>query len=96
MTSLEESQTALTKAQSQIELLQNSLDESKKESIQLQATLQEQVTTLAVLKINSDLQSKSYEQLKKRVDLIWLDRLAFGVVGLGAGFGVNEIYNRLK
>ena len=89
MTALETSDKELTEAKKEIEKLEMSL-------MRLDKLLAEQVTELATLKINYELQSKSYELLKKRVDLIWLDRAGFGLIGGLAGFGVNEILNRLE
>lgn len=81
------SELELTTSQEELKKLKDQLEESKLESIRLQTTLTELGVTLATLKINSELQSKSYEQLKTRVDLIWIDRVGFGLIGLGIGAG---------
>ena len=93
--SLETSSEELTAAQQEIARLKKLLKNSEISIVRLQSVLIEQATELGTLKINSELQSKSYETLKKRVDLIWIDRVGFGLIGVGIGVGVNEIYNRL-
>ena len=94
MDSLTESQTALTTSQEEMKKLRDQLNESKMELIRLQSTLTQQATELALLRTNSDLQSKSYEQLKTRVDLLWIDRVGFGLLGFGSGFGIKALIDR--
>ena len=94
MDSLTESQVALTTSQEEMKKLRDQLNESKMELIRLQSTLTQQATALALLKTNSDLQSKSYEQLKTRVDLLWIDRVGFGLLGFGSGFGIKALIDR--
>ena len=84
MDSLILSDQELTEAKKEIE-------QSKMNLLRAQTLLTEQVTELAVLRINSDLQSKSFETLKRRVDIIWIDRVGFGLLGLLGGYGLTKI-----
>jgi len=84
MDSLIISDQELTEAKKEIE-------QSKMNLLRAQTLLTEQVTELAVLRINSDLQSKSFETLKRRVDIIWIDRVGFGLLGLFGGYGLTKI-----
>jgi len=84
MDSLIISDQELTEAKKEIE-------QSKMNLLRAQTLLTEQVTELAVLRINSDLQSKSFETLKRRVDIIWIDRVGFGLLGLLGGYGLTKI-----
>jgi len=84
MDSLIISDQELTEAKKEIE-------QSKMNLLRAQTLLTEQVTELAVLRTNSDLQSKSFETLKRRVDIIWIDRAGFGLLGLLGGYGLAKI-----
>lgn len=89
MDSLIESDQELTKASNEMETLKMELKRADE-------LLTEQAVTLAMLKINSDLLSKSYEMQKKRIDLIWLDRTVFGILGAGLGYSTKALVGLIE
>lgn len=95
-TALEQAEKDLSEAQNEIQKLKSLQNDSQTTILRLDTLLTEQATELAMLKINSDLQLESYNRLKQRVDLIWMDRVGFSLVGFGAGYGTKAIVEQFK
>ena len=86
---------SLTESKVEIKLLKQDSENLTSDLKATQAQVNQLQIDQAVLKLNYSLQSTSYEKLKKRVDLIWLDRVGFGLLGFGTGIGINELAHKL-
>ena len=96
LAALKTSQTELTEAQEEIKKLKNLQNVSQLTIMKLDTLLTEQAAELAMLKINSEMQSQSYNRLKQRVNLIWIDRVGFGLLGFGSGYGIKALVEELR
>jgi len=79
------------------------LEEYRIQLMEVQAILDREVRRLkmsskelSIQRINYSLLWKSYELQRKRIDLLWLDRIGGFIVGFGAGYGVDEIKHQFK
>lgn len=81
---------------SALEISDEELTAAENEIQRLEKLSEEQEKELAMLGLNLDLQLKSSEQLKKRVERLWIDRTIFGILGFSGGYGIKTLIEMSK